>query len=456
MQVNYSYILLFFFGILFFPKQLTAQEIEDPTDDLGDVSDAFQENFFEALKQKGIENYDLALEALKKAEEAAKEDPDAKAVVYFEMAKNLSKLKRYEEAETNFNKVLQAKGDQLDVLEALYDMYYQQKNYEAAIPLVIKLSAIDSDYKEDLANLYSRTKQFDKSLKVLDELDELLGESDYRDALRAQIYRQTGNTSGQIEQLEEKIDANPKKEKDYLNLIYLYSEEGNNQKAFEAAKKLLKNNPKSELVHLALYKFYLTDGLTEEALSSMKIVFASQEIDRTSKYKVLGDFIQFVDENPSYESELTALVNLFADKNDGQVYEKLGDYYLSKGQNEAALVLYEKGVSMDEDNYSLLKNTLLLQIEFKDYNGASKLSSAALEIFPAQALIYLLNGVANNGLQKSDLAIEALEMGIDYLLDDKKMEQAFYKQLTIAYRIKGDTQNANLFAKKALDLKDPN
>ncbi|MGK0427869.1 MAG: tetratricopeptide (TPR) repeat protein [Ulvibacter sp.] len=456
MHVNYSYILLFFFGTLFYPKVLIAQEIQGPTDDLGDVSDAFQENFFEALKQKGIENYELALEALKKAEEAAKEDPDAKAVVFFEMAKNLSKLKRYEEAEANFNKVLQARGDQLDVLEALYDLYYQQKNYEAAIPLVIKLTGIDGDYKEDLANLYSRTKQFDKSLQVLDELDELWGESDYRDALRAQIYRQTGNTSGRIAQLEGNIDANPQKEKDYLNLIYLYSEEGNNQKAFEAAKELLKNNPTSELVHLALYKFYLTDGFTEKALGSMKMVFASQEIDRTSKYKVLGDFIQFVEENPNYEGELRALVNLFADKNDGQVYEKLGDYYLSKGQNKEALVLYEKGVALGEDNYSLLKNTLLLEIEFKDYVGASKLSYAALEIFPAQALIYLLNGVANNGLQKPDLAIEALEGGIDYLLDDNKMEKAFYEQLTIAYRTKGDTQNANLFEKKALDLKDPN
>jgi tetratricopeptide (TPR) repeat protein len=456
MQVNYSYILLFFFGILFFPKQLNAQEIQGPTDDLGDVSDAFQENFFEALKQKGIENYDLALEALKKAEEDAKDDPEANAVVYFEMAKNLSKLKRYEEAEINFNKVIQARGDQLDVLEALYDLYYQQKNYEAAIPLVIKLSGIDSDYKEDLANLYSRTKQFNKSLKVLDELDELWGESDYRDALRAQIYRQTGNTSGQIEQLEEKIDANPKKEQDYLNLIYLYSEEGNNKKAYEASKELLKNNPKSELVHLALYKFYLIDGLTEKALNSMRIVFASQEIDKTSKYKVLGDFIQFVDKNPDYETELTTMVNLFADKNDGQVYEKLGNYYLSKSQKEEALLFFEKGISLDEDNYSLLKNTLLLQIEYKNYESASKLSTSGLEIFPAQALIYLLNGVANNGLHKSDEAIEALEMGIDYLLDDKRMEQSFYEQLGMAYRTKGDTQNANLFEKKALDLKDPN
>ncbi len=456
MHVNYSCFLFFVFGILCFPKQLDAQELQGPTDDLGDVSSAFQEHFFEALKQKGIENYELSLEAFKKAEKEAKEDQEIKAAVHFEMAKNLAKLKRYEEAETNFNKVLQARGDQLDVLELLYEMYYQQKNYEAAIPLVIKLTEIDSDYKEDLANLYSRTKQFDRSLQVIDELDELLGESDYRDALRAQIYRQTGNTSGQIEQLEEKIDAYPKNEKDYLKLIYLYSEEGDNQKSFIIAKKLLSNNPNSELVHLALYKFYLADGLTEEAFTSMKIVFASQKIDRTSKYKVLGDFIQFVDENASYQSELASLVNLFADKNDGQVYEKLGDYYLSKGQKKEALLLFEKGTSLDEDNYGLLKNTLLLQIEFKKYEAALHLSNSALEIFPAQALLYLLNGVANNGLQKSDMAIEALEMGVDYLLDDKKMEYDFYDQLAIAYQLKGDTQNANLFSKKALDLKDPN
>ena len=42
-----------------------------PTDDLGNVSDDFQVHFFEALKQKGIENYELALNALDKAEVAA-------------------------------------------------------------------------------------------------------------------------------------------------------------------------------------------------------------------------------------------------------------------------------------------------------------------------------------------------------------------------------------------------
>lgn len=456
MKMKYTYYLLFFFGILLFPKQVTAQEIEGPTDDLGDVSDTFQENFFEALKQKGIENYELALVALEKAERAAKDDAKTKAVVYFEMGKNQAFLKQYRDAEASFKKVIATEGDKLEILEALYDVYYQERDYDAAIPLVQKLIVFDTDYKEDLANLYSRTKQYDKAIEVLDDLDDTLGESDYRDALRTQIYRKTGNATGQINKLETKIENNSKKEQDYLNLIYLYSEEGNTEKAFETAKELLKNKPNSELVHLALYKFYLTHGEIENALTSMKKVMISEHVDKPSKYKVLGDFIQFVNANPEYENELSTIVTAFANDDNGQVYEKLGDYYVTKGRKDEALKLFEKGMALDSDNYSLLKNTLLLQIDLEKYESALTLSTNGLEIFPAQPLIYLLNGVTNNKLQKADAAIESLETGIDFLLDNPKMERDFYEQLSISYSLKGDTTTSNLYAKKALEIKDTN
>lgn len=456
MKSIYKCFIITLFGILFFPRPMIAQENEMPTDDLGDVSDAFQENFFEALRQKGIENYELALNALAKAEQVSSGDEKVKAVLYFEMGKNQVFLKRYEEAEESFKKVLETESDRLEVMKALYDLYFEARNYESAIPLVLKLIKFDEDYKEDLANLYTRTKQYDKAIEVLDELDEYWGESDYRDALRSQIYRQTGNASGQIGQLEEKIETNPKKEQDYLNLIYLYSEEGNSQKAFDTAKELLRNIPESELAHLALYKFYLGEGAIDEALNSMKKVFSSQQIDKPNKYKVLGDFILFVNLNPQYEKDLSTIISYFADENDGEVYEKLGDYFVTKGQKVEALRLYEKGITKDSDNYSLIKNTLLLEIDFKKYEEASKLSEEALEIFPAQALLYLLNGVANIGLKKADVAIQSLEAGLDYLLDDVIMERDFYEQLTLAYNLKGDTVKANLFAKKALEMKESN
>ncbi len=355
----------------------------------------------------------------------------------------------------DFNKVLKTQGDRIDVLEQFYELYYRQKEYEKSIPLVQRLIVFDEDYKEDLANLYTLTKQYDKALEQLDELDQIWGESDIRNALRAQIYRATGNTEGAIENLEQKIDNNPKNEKEYLNLIFLYSDQGNKEKAFETAKNLLKSNPKSQLVHLALYKFYLDEGNASEAIKSMKIVFASEEVDKETKYKVLGDFIQFVNENPEYETELAEIVNQFSVEN-GRVYEKLGDYYAAKNRKEDALKAYEKGIIQDPDNYNLLKNTLLFQLEFKKYEAAAKLSAEGLEIFPAQALLYLLNGVANNGLEKSDAAIESLETGLDFILDDPKMERDFYEQLSFAYTTKGDTQKAKMYSEKAVATKMPN
>lgn len=447
---------MFFLGSFFLPPNLYAQEkpsdsIKNPMDELGVVTDVFQENFFEGLKQKGIENHELALAALEKAEAAAT-TPENKAVVFFEMAKNYTALKIYDEAEVNYKKVLNSLGDRLDVLEHLYDLYYRQKDYEKAIPLVKKLIPFDEDYKEDLANLFSLTKQYEKALEQLDELDDVWGESDIRNALRSQIYRATGNTEGAIENLEQKIDNNPKNEKEHLSLIFLYSEQGNKDKAFEAARNLLKSNPKSQLVHLALYKFYLDDGQTDEALKSMKIVFESDQIDIESKYRVLGDFIQFVNENPQYEADLETMAVLFSEENGGKVYEKLGDYFTSKSKKERALYFYEKGIAQSFDNYNLLKNTLLLQLDFKKYSEAAKLSKSGLEIFPAQALLYLLNGVANNGLQQTAEAIESLETGLDFILDDPQMEYDFYTQLNFAFTAQNDLKKAKMYAEKASQI----
>ena len=126
----------------------------------------------------------------------------------------------------------------------------------------------------------------------------------------------------------------------------------------------------------------------------------------------------------------------------------LGDYYLSEEDKEKALNFYKKGIENDLDNYGLLKNTILLQLEVEKYEDAILLSNKGLEIFPAQPLLYLVNGVANNELKNADQAIEIFEMGLDYLFDDPKMEYDFYQQLIIAHTLKGSLKKAKMYQKK--------
>ena len=457
MNFKHTVTVLLILGGFFAPRALVAQEIAaTPLGEPQEVSDAFLESFYEALKQKSIENYALAIKALERAQNESGGNLQADAIVFFEFAKNQIKLKQYNQAEINLEKVLRQEPENQDVLETLYDLYYLTREYNKAIVLVKKLIVHDQDYKEDLANLYQRTKQYEKALLLLDELEVSWGESVYRTALRKQIFRQTGNTLGAINNAEKKRKNNPANEREYLNLIYLYSENGNPEKAYQTALELQNKFPNSILVHLALYKFHLDQGNTMGAMASMKKVFNSRVIEKESQYKVLGDFLTFVQQNPQYQAELEGIVEVFSKDNNGQVFEKIADYYLSKGNKELALTFYQKGIEVDSDNFSLLKNTLLLELEFNRFAAAKNLSASSLEVFPAQPVLYLLNAKANNNLQDFKAAINALEIGLDYLFDNAELEKEFYEQLAVAYTGLGNTIKAANYAKKAAEILDSN
>jgi len=448
------YIFFFLFGLIFFPQANYAQVDfnKKPDDDLGNVDDKFQEFFYEALKQKSIENYDRSVEALLKCIEI----DDSAAVLYFELGKNYNKLKNFGDAEDAFKKALKKEPDNEWFLDELYGFYAEQNDYDKAIKTVKQLVKYHPDYKEDLASLYVRTKNYNEALKILDELDSEFGVSIARDILRNQVYEATGRKKDQIKNLEERVENNPDKESNYLALIFRYSENNEKEKAFETAKELLKINPNSQIVHLALYKFYLDDDNTEKAIESMKIVLKSSQIKPDAKLKVLSDFVKFVRDNPEYEADLVEVTSLVGDSNNGKTLVELGQYYLKNGDKVKALKYYEDALAQEGENFQILRNVLLLHIDLKQFDLASEKSNKALEKYPSQPIFYLINGVALNGLNQPKKAAEILESGLDYIIEDSKMEADFYNQLSKAYTLLNNTVKAKTFSDKAKLLETSN
>ena len=111
------------------------------------------------------------------------------------------------------------------------------------------------------------------------------------------------------------------------------------------------------------------------------------------------------------------------------------------------------GIVTDVDNYELLSTTLLLQLDLMQFQDASILSGEGLEIFPAQALLYLIKGAALNNLKEYKEAQEILTFGLDYLIDDVDMERDFYDQLSKAYSGLGNSSKATEFKEKANSIK---
>ena len=404
-------------------------------DNLEDVTDDFQEYFFEALKQKGIQNYERALVALDKCISLRPQE----AILYFEKGKNEAMLGNIIEAENNYLKALQLKPNQRDIMVSLYDVYYARQDFEKAIDLVTQLVQFDIRYKEDLARIYLRKGSFEKTISLIDELDEKLGKDAYRNQIRQQALALSGGDIQEKELLKQ-IAANPANEQNYLNLIYVYSEQGKTQQAYETAQRLIKVNPKTEIVHMALYKYYLESGDIKQAVSSLEKVIKSSKIEPKAKHSILNDFLIFVDRNPEYEAELEQAVALFAKEEDTNVNEELGAYYIKNKETDKELSSYENAYKKNPSDLGVLRNLLMLQLQAEQFENATKLSEEALTLYPSQALFYLVYGVAQNRLGAPKNAKDYLEMGLDYIADDPKMTADFYSELLRAYELLGDAK----------------
>jgi len=444
------YILCVCLGLYLLPQDTYAQVDfnKRPTDDLGQVEDRFQELFFEALKQKGIENYQRAVDAL---QECLKLD-DSESVLYFELGKNYNKLKNFGAAEEALKTAISKTPDNEWYLDELYDVYIQQNEVDKAVKTIKQLVKYHPDYKDDLVGLYIKAEKYKSALDLLDELDAELGKSADRDYMRNQIYNITGDDDERIDYIENQIKQYPENESNYLKLVYRYSEIGETKKAFSSAKKLLEVHPESELVHLALYKFYLNANDTENAIKSMKKVVVSTTIEPEAKLKVFNDFVKFVAANPEYETDLVEVTTLVDNDKSEKTLTELAEYYLKSGDKQKALSYYQEALKQDPNSYNLMKDVLLLQVEVNYNTEAVTLSEKALDLYPAQPIFYLINGVANNKINNAKSAISSLETGLDYIIDDPKMTSDFYTQLSIAYKSINNITKSNAFAKKAAAL----
>ncbi|TYP99876.1 hypothetical protein C7447_101481 [Tenacibaculum adriaticum] len=98
-------------------------------------------------------------------------------------------------------------------------------------------------------------------------------------------------------------------------------------------------------------------------------------------------------------------------------------------------------------SFVFLKN-LLNQFDKENNPELQQYSNEGMRLFPAQPLVYLMNGKAHNRKNDFKKAIETLQNGIDFVIDDVEMEKRFYTELLKSYKGLGDDKNISKYQKK--------
>lgn len=435
----------FLFGMFFVPKVLLAQT--EP-EEIAAVSDEFENYYYESLKQKGIENYDKAIDALEKCQNIQPKN----AIVYFELGKNYLAQKKYKDAYDNFEKATQIDPKNKWFWVGMYDVCYDTRDFNQAIIVVEKLIEFKEEYKEDLTSLYMSTQQFDKALALINELNDKFGKSEKRENYKLQILQDSKYAGSEKQNLLDQIKKNPKDEANYISLIYLYSKSNQEEKANEVARQLEKEIPTSDWAQVSLFKFHINNNDGEKAVVAMNKVLASDKIDRKIKHRMFNEFLIFTQTNPQFDADLEKAIAYFDNDKEVQVAKEIGKFYQAKKENIKAIKFYENHLKNQNDDMETILLLLQAYTDGLQFDKLSKVAENKMELFPTQPELYYYAGLAQNQLTNYKKAKDVLESGLDLVLENVTLEINFNIQLGEAYNGLGDMKKKESYFSKANEL----
>lgn len=433
-----------FIGIVF-PNFVLAQTEPDA---IGLADDEFQNAFYEALLQKGIENYDKAITALEKCKKLQPEN----AVVYSEMGKNYLPQKKYKDAYDSFEKAANIDPKNMWFWVGMYDVCYETKDYNQAIVIVNKLIEFKKEYKEDLVSLYMNTQQFDKALDLINQLNTTVGKNELRENYKRQILSVAKYQTSEKDNLIDQIKKYPKEEANYIALIFLYSESNQEEKALEVAKQLETEIPTSDWAQVSLFKFHLNNNDGKNAVVAMNKVFESRKIDDKIKHRMLNEFLIFVKDKPEFDKDLEKAISYFDSDKEVQVAKEIGKFYHNKKDWNHAILYYEMHLKNHSDDIETILLLLQAYTEKQQFDVVAKKATDYIDLFPSQPKLYYYAGLAYNQLKNYKKAKEFLEMGTDYLVEDIALEINFNIQLGEASAGLGDVKKKESYFLKAEQL----
>lgn len=408
-------------------KQEEKDRQETPKNTLSeDARNKFEYTFIEAIKQKMIGNQ---LAAVTLFSECLAIDPNSAAAM-FELAKIHSASGDQTSASLLLEKAMNIDAENKWYKILLAQIYQQGKQYQKAAELYSQLYKMEPENLEYLymnAALLNSAGQYEPSIEAYNELEKKVGVIDQISVEKQQIYQAAGKKKEALAELQKLIASNPDEPRYYGLLADYYLSEKDEANALKNYMKILEIDPDNGFVLFSLASFYRQKGDKEKAWEYVRKGFQNKtvEVDTKIQYYLM---MTSDPEKPMFnEDQVEELVDILMKVNsdDHRVYTVYAEYLIRKGKHKEAREQLRKVIEVDKDNYLIWERMLMLSNELLDFQSIYTDATQAIELFPSQPILYGLKAVACLQLEKYEEAVETLEEGEAYVLDNKPLKIQF-------------------------------
>lgn len=393
---------------------------------------------------------------------------DLKYIQQFHEAVRLKTMRQYQEAIIQFEKCIEMNPKDDAPYYALSGLYAYKKDNVKSLSNLEKAAELDpsnSWYTQELAYAYfeqskfnESKKQFEKLLKkearnpdflyayaeclvrlgktdaaidALDKTEDQVGVFPDLSIQKAKLYQSIKNNKKAEEELLNALAKFPKEPQLLAVLTDFYFQIDEVEKAIKMLEALAKADPENGRAHLALGDIYRQQNKFKEAFVEFKIAFASDEVEKDSKIKIV---IQLFETSHLQDPVMIELLDILTQKypNDPKLKTLEGDYYNNNNNTSKALDAYKEALKHDKSKFAIWNQVLLLEYELYRYEDLKLDSKAAIEYFPNQVTPYLMFGVSYNKLAAYQEANDVLTAGLDLASSDKGVLSEIHVQLGIA------------------------
>jgi tetratricopeptide (TPR) repeat protein len=413
--------------------------------------------YFDAAKQKVLENYDKALELFQRYQKQNPDDPAA----YYEMADIYSALKDFDQAIEMAEKAVELDTENKWYKILLFQLYQSRSNYDKAGEVISYLLEKDPDnieYIQELALNYIYNGELKEAIRIYDSLQDKIGITEEVSQQKHRIYLLLGKEDKAIQEIEELSNAFPDETRYLEMLAELYLSEGKNDLALETYKRILEIDPDNPYINISLSDYYRQIGEKEKSLEYLKSGFANPNLDIDTKVQILLSYYTVNEIFNDRKEEAFKLAGLMiqAHPQEPKAWSIYADLLYQDKKLEEARDAFEKVIMLDSSKYLVWEQLLFVESELSDFNAMADKGERAIKLFPQQPLLYLFAGVGRFQKKDYEEAVEHFENGVKFTVSNNKLLEQFFSYLGDTYfQLKNHTSSDQAY-EKALKINPDN
>lgn len=288
-----------------------------------------------------------------------------------------------------------------------------------------------------LADLYSRTKTFDKLIIALDKIEELDGKSEQISMEKFRAYLQLGDMEKAFSEIHALVDEYPFDMRYRTVLGDVYLSNNRNDEALKVYQEILKEEPDYAPAMVSLASYYQKTG--QDSLYQIQVdsILVNDNVDT----KLKMDFMrQLILKSEQTDKDSTQIIRLF----DSMMARKLPDadipmlyaqYLITKKMEKESVPVLNRVLSLDPENKPARLQLLSYAIRNNDLDEVIRVATPAIEYLPDAMEFYYYLGLAHYQKEDTDKALEVFKKGVLQINEksDKGIASDFYSILGDLY-----------------------